>query len=43
MESLFRGQTILVALEEFEDIVDDNGFQVDLLLIIQVFGFELDL
>lgn len=41
--SLFRGQTILVTLEEFEDIIDDDRFQVDLLLVIQVFGFELDL
>lgn len=40
---LFCGETILVALEELEDVVDDDGLEVDLFLIVQVLRLELDL
>lgn len=37
---LFIVETAIVALEEFEDIVDEDCFQVDFLLIVQVFCLE---
>lgn len=36
-------ETIFVALKEFEDILDDNGFKIDLLLVVEIFGLEFDL
>ena len=41
--SLLVGKTVLVALEQLEDIVDDDSLEVDLLLVVKVFGLELDL
>lgn len=32
--SFLRGQTALVALEQFEDVIDHDSFQVDLLFVI---------
>jgi hypothetical protein len=40
---LLAGKTILRRLEEREDVVDDNGLQVDLLLVVQVLSLKLDL
>lgn len=40
---LFRGQALVVALEKLEDIVDTDGLEVDLFLVIQVLGTKLDL
>ena len=36
-------ETLLRALEKLEDIVYDNGLQIDLLLVVQVLGRELNL
>ena len=41
--SLLAGKTLVVALEELEDVLDGDGLDVDLLLVVQVLGFELDL
>jgi hypothetical protein len=41
--SLVRGKTVLVALEELEHVLDDDGLKVDLLLIVEVLSLELDL
>ena len=41
--SLFFSQTFTVALEELEDVLDGDGLDVDLLLVVQVLGLELDL
>lgn len=41
--SLLYGETVLVALEQLEDVVDDDGLEVDLFLIVQVLRLELDL
>jgi len=40
---LLYGETVLVALEELEDVVDDDGLKVNLFLIIQVLRLELNL
>lgn len=37
------GETVVVALEELEDIVDDDGLKVDLFLVVQVFSLQLNL
>ena len=36
-------KTGLVALKKLEDIVDNDGLEVDLLLVVEVLGLELDL
>ena len=36
-------KTVLIALEELEDIVDNDSLQVDLLLVVEVLGLQLDL
>lgn len=36
-------ETVLGRLEESEDVLDDDGLEVDLLLVIEIFGLELDL
>jgi hypothetical protein len=36
-------ETFAVALEEREDVVDGDGLEVDLLLIVKILGFELNL
>lgn len=36
-------ETLLRALEKLEDVINDDGLQVDLLLIVQVLGRELNL
>jgi hypothetical protein len=41
--SLLAGETVMVALEELEDIIDDNGLKVDLFFVVQVVGGQLDL
>ena len=40
---LFSVETLIVALEELEDIVDDDGLKIDLFLVIKVLGLELNL
>ena len=37
------GETLVIALEERKNILDDNGLEVDFFLVIKVIGFELDL
>lgn len=41
--SLGFGETSLVTLEESEDILHDNVLDIDLVLVVQVGGSELDL
>jgi hypothetical protein len=36
-------ETLVIALEERKDILDDNGLEVDFFLVIKVISFELDL
>jgi hypothetical protein len=36
-------KTLFIALEELEDVVDDDGLKVDLFLVVQVLGGEFDL
>ena len=36
-------ETLLRAVEEFKHVVDHNGFQVNLFLVVKVLGLELDL
>ena len=31
---LVRGETVLVALEELEDVVDDDGLEIDFFLVV---------
>lgn len=40
---LFSIKTVLVTLKEFEDILNDNGLEVDLFFVIQVLRFQLNL
>lgn len=40
---LLIGETVVGALEKLENIIDDDGFEVNFLLIIQVLSLELDL
>ena len=42
-QGFFFGETLLCALEELEDVVDNDGFEVDLFLIVEVFRLEFDL
>lgn len=37
------GKTFLVGLQEFENIIDNDCLQIDLFLVIEILGFELDL
>ena len=41
--SLLSGETLVVTLEEFEDVLDGDGLDVDLLLVVQVLSLELNL
>jgi hypothetical protein len=43
VDGLGLGETSLVTLEESEDILHDNVFDIDLVLVVQVGGSELDL
>jgi len=36
-------ETLLRALEKFKHVVNHKGFQVNLLLVVKVFGLELNL
>ena len=40
---LVVGETVLIALEELEDVIDDDGLEVDLLLVVEVLSLELNL
>ena len=40
---LLVSETVLVALKQLEDIVDNDRLEVDLLLVVEVLGLELDL
>ena len=40
---LLVSETVLVALKQLKDIVDNDRLEVDLLLIVEVLGLELDL
>ena len=40
---LVSRETSIVALQEFEDVLDNDSLEVDLLLIVEVLGLELDL
>ena len=37
------GKTVLVALEELEDLLHDNVLNVDLVLVVEIGSGELDL
>ena len=41
--SLFLVETLVVTLKELEDIVVDDGLEVDLFLIVQILRAKLDL
>jgi hypothetical protein len=41
-EGLFLGETVVVALEQLEDVVDNDGLQVDFFFVVQILRFELD-
>jgi len=43
VDGLGLGETSLVTLEEGEDILHDNVLDIDLVLVVQVGGSELDL
>ena len=43
VDGLGLGETSLVTLEESEDILHDNVLDIDLVLVVQVGGSELDL
>ena len=36
-------QTVLITLEQLEDVIDHDSLQVDLLLVVEVLGLELNL
>ena len=40
---LVSRETSIVALQELEDVLDNDSLEVDLLLIIQVFCLQFDL
>ena len=40
---LVSRKTSIVALQELEDVLDNDCLEVDLLLVVKVFGLELDL
>ena len=40
---LVVGETVLIALEELEDVIDDDGLEIDLLLVVEVLSLELNL
>ena len=40
---LLVSETVLVALKQLEDIVDNDRLEINLLLIVEVLGLELDL
>ena len=42
-DGLFLGQTVLVALEQLENVVDDDSLQVDFFFVVQILCLELDL
>jgi len=43
VDGLGLGETSLVTLEESEDILHDNVLDIDLVLVVQVGGSELNL
>jgi len=43
IDGLGLGETSFVTLEESEDILHDNVLDIDLVLVVQVGGSELDL
>ena len=40
---LLRRETLIITLEECEDILDNYCLEVDLFLVIEVIGFKFDL
>ena len=38
-----RGETVLVALQELEDVVNDNSLQIYFFLVVEVLCLQLDL
>jgi len=42
-DGLGLGKPLFGALEELEDVLEDDSLEVDLFLIVQVFGLQLDL
>lgn len=36
-------ETVGVALKELEDVVDNDGFEINLFLVVKVFSFQLNL
>jgi hypothetical protein len=40
---LFRRKTVIVTLKQFEDIVDNDGLQINLFLVVEVLCLQLDL
>ena len=42
-DGLFLRQTVLVALEQLENVVDDDSLQVDFFFVVQILCLELDL
>ena len=41
--SLRRFETLVVTLQELEDVVDDDRLEVDLVLVVKIFRAKLDL
>jgi len=37
------GETLLGTLEQSKDIIENDGFKIDLVLVVQILSFELDL
>ncbi len=42
-QGFVRSETVLIALKEFEDIVDDNSLQIYFFLVVEVLCLQLDL
>lgn len=40
---LFLGEALVGTLQQLEDVVEDDSLQIDLLLIVKVLCFQLDL
>lgn len=42
-EGLFLSKTVVVALEQLEDIVDDDCLKINFFLVVQILSFQLNL
>lgn len=42
-KSFFGGETILITLEQFKDIVNNDGLEVDFLLVVKILRLQLNL